>query len=338
MGFTNVDYNRNLKFDDDNPFKTHFDEAREAAKNRAEEAYDKRKADYIEDFFQNLRKQFMPPKHTPILKDGRLNKGFYKIMSYDPETIFRKAKQGARKAGLASNAIKEGDILNERLTGLKNEAVKRHYMLLNNVRSEIGPTNLEKILLAEGPKFLKFYNTFTDPYTERPLHAGSWDNDLSKVTGVKKSWLDLDKKLGWSFNKDGQVTNIPGWWDGESAAYDVEMDEEGNPYVDTGQDWFGPVNTAWKNLFGGGGAYSDRVYLPQADKTGAKTLPAVEKTTGDILYEGLGGGALTPMGMQGTVPVVSSLIAKAMQRDEKKAEDIISDIKEKERKLQKGGQ
>ena len=282
MGFKNVDYNAHLRFDDDNPFKNAFEEAKAEAKASAEEAYDKKKEDFLDDFFINVRNQFNPPDGVQMVigegPNARLNKGFYKIMNLSPEAILSMAKKEAKKFGLSPRAIKRSDILNEELKGIKNESVKRHYMALNSYRISHGQNALNRLLKGEGEKFAQFYGMFTDPYTENTLHQGPYTTSgIHKETGFQEDWQKHYDALGYTFNKEGNLTNIPGFWDTglfgyeggimatmPEGGYTMKYDENNQPYV-----------TALNNRFAGpegvglGETYRDvdgegRFYLPTA--------------------------------------------------------------------------
>tara|TARA_R100000808_G_C2120941_1_gene132255 strand:+ start:78 stop:1013 length:936 start_codon:yes stop_codon:yes gene_type:complete len=280
MSFKNIDYNAHLRFDDDNPFKNAFDEARANAKARAEEAYDKKKEEFLDDFFTNLREQMNPPENVKMIigegSNARLNKGFYQLMNLTPEVILAAAKKEAVKYGLSSKAIKRSDILNQELTSLKNESVKRHYMALNAYRINNGQNQLNNLLKREGTKFAEFYSMFTDPYVETPLHQGDYTlAGVHKQTGFKKEWQSNYENLGYTFNDEGKLTNIPGFWDTNwlghampDGGYEIQYDEAGSPYVvGQGDNIFGR-DTFKKWTFGEVAKGEDgryRHYLPTPD-------------------------------------------------------------------------
>ena len=243
MGFKNVDYNAHLRFDDDNPFKNAFDEAKAEAKARAEEAYDKKKEDFLDDFFLKIRETMNPPEGVQMIigegGNARLNKGFYKIMNLTPEGMISMAKKEARKYGLASSAIKSKDIDNAELKSIKDQAVGRHYMALNQYRIANGQHALNRLLENEGDKFAQFYGMFTDPYTDNKISQGEYSlGGIHKQTGLRKEWHEDATERGWDFNAQGNVTNIPGFWDGQlglgpmpSSGYQVQYDEKGDPFI-----------------------------------------------------------------------------------------------------------
>jgi hypothetical protein len=249
-------YNQNLSFEDENPFQVKFDEARKRAKDLATEAYDKKKEDFLSEYFVNLRMTMMPPAGVsmvvtdPATGKKRLNKGFYKVMDMTPEKALQDARAAAQKAGLPASAIKMNDILNKTFNDLHTEAIKRQYEHIAQYRDQYGSGKTQELLKNEGTKFLSFYRKFTDPYVDPDGHGGlfksQYSSDIVKAINnakgsyssqddVNNAWLDRLKNDGFGIkNKDGvaYVTDIPWSWDGDNE-YEVKWDDNG-PYVERG--------------------------------------------------------------------------------------------------------
>ena len=59
-------YNQNIEFADENVFQKAFDEGRERQQNIIEEAYNKKKDEFIDDFYTNLRYKIEKIINSPL--------------------------------------------------------------------------------------------------------------------------------------------------------------------------------------------------------------------------------------------------------------------------------
>jgi len=241
-------YNQNLQFRDENPFQKAFNESREEAKNLAEEAYTKKKGEFINKFYEDLRYKIMMPEGTDITVPDdehggvRLNKGFYDIANTSPEQILRMAKREARKAGLNPASLSRNEILSDELKSLYNEAAKRQFKELAVFRDMYGEEATMDVLRKEGHNFLQFYHKFYDPWMESPLETLNVpENMMAQKRGGQDvrardtaAWYKKHKANGWSFNSKGQVTGIPGAFD-PSEPVDVQWDDNGDAYIPRGK-------------------------------------------------------------------------------------------------------
>tara|TARA_R100001530_G_scaffold102928_1_gene71604 strand:+ start:2035 stop:3015 length:981 start_codon:yes stop_codon:yes gene_type:complete len=292
-------YNQRLEFPDENPFAKRFKIAAEESRNRAEEAYDKKKGEFLEDFFTNMRMTMMPPEginmvvNDPKTGKKRLNKGFYKLYDMTPESVLADAKAKAKEAGLPATAIKMNDILNKQFNDLHTEAVKRQYEKLAVYKDQYGGQNLQELLKGEGTKFLSFYRKFSDPYADAEgggLFKSEFSSDIARAvnnakgefTGqpeVNNEWVKHLKSQGYGItSKDTgnglvpYITDIPWEWDGDNE-YEVKWDQHG-AYVEAGYLGFGP------------GKRGKKRYLPNPDAQKAHA----------ILNQGTYAPPLSPMG------------------------------------------
>jgi hypothetical protein len=256
-------YNQNLEFPDENSFKKAFEEGRERAKNLAEEAYTKKKSEFLEKFHEDMRyKIMMPPGTNVVMTDPgtgkkRLNKGFYDIATVETEQLLRMAKREAKKMGLSTHHIKEQDIMTPRMNNLFKEAAKRQFEGLAMYKDRNGEAALMDLLQDEGHEFLQFYRRYQDPWAENPsLQEYTHEDFANDVRGRQtRAWYDKKEALGWTFNAKGKVTGMPGaldpkdpltvYWDKEKERHYVNTAWSGNL-----MKGFFDVDT-W-NVFGGG--------------------------------------------------------------------------------------
>jgi len=256
--FTNVDYNRGYlnMIKDSNPFQENFDRAKEQAINKATQAYDTKKADFLENFFTDLRGHMMPPEGAQMVSDGKngpqLNQGFYKLLDITPEKMLAKAKQEAKKAGLSASAIKEGDILNDRLNNLRNEASKRQWEGLARYQDTEGRAKLAQVINREDAtsdgKWHTFYRNFADPWANKP---GSVPHAIS----TNQSWNKLKEINGFKMNTAGNgITDIP--WEADFGDdTQIKYGEDGRRFVETWQ----PFDNLMENIGGLVGVGTDNI-------------------------------------------------------------------------------
>ena len=245
--FTNVDYNRNYlnAIMDNNPFQDNFNKAKEEAINKATEAYDKKKEDFLEDFFTDLRGHMMPPEGVNMVTEGpngpELNQGFYKLLEITPEKMLAKAKAQASKYGLSAKAIKESDILNSRLNNLRNEASTRQWEGLAAYQDKEGRAALAQVVNREDAtsdgKWHTFYRNCANPWANKP---GSVTQSMSN----NQSWNKLREINGFKVNAEGTgITDIP-WSIDIFGDTKIEFDEEGRRFV---EQW-APLTNLIENL------------------------------------------------------------------------------------------
>jgi hypothetical protein len=240
-------YNQNLEFPDENVFQKSFEEGLAKQKNLVAEAHAKKKEEFLDKFYDDMRFKIMQPKDAQVImtdEDGnkRINKGFYDISKIDPEDLIREAKKQAREAGLPSSMIKGSDITTERMDGLFNEAATRQLKNLAAYRDQYGEDALIEVLKNEskaGTDWHRFYQQYYDPWAQMPEMGSMKPEDWSTAPKKRnhrgqmtKAWQERAASNGWAFDENGRVTEIPGQID-PSSPVDVRWDNHGRPYVDT---------------------------------------------------------------------------------------------------------
>jgi len=274
--FTNVDYNKDLYFPDQNPFATTLERKLKENKNWAIDAYKKKVSSYVSESMYNARKSMKGPEYGElILNKGTdaemLNPDFYNLMKIDPESILESARAGAKDYGLNPASIKPEMIMTDELSNMKNAAVRQHYDELARYQDEFGDRALQKLLDKEGPKFTSFYRKYTDPYINegRALYLPPGADRQLRL--ARRHGMEVPVAAGQRFKEvKGQLMSASpkhatvGYIPGRGWGYhDMEVlkDDEGRFYT----EGFNPLTALLSNLFGSGNVDVTRNYYADED-------------------------------------------------------------------------
>ena len=286
--FTNVDYNKNLIYNDGNPFQDAFKEKYEESKTIVETAYKKKVEHAVSEGMYDVRNDLKGPGYEElILNKGTdaemLNPKFYDLMNVDPESIMKSVRDKARKRGVNPQSIRPEDVMTDELNLMRKDAVRQHYDELARYADENGNAKLQKLLDKEGPKFSTFYRKFSDPYINEARGAlwintgpGAEQGATQRALARKHPHLAASIADGVTFKEDangnlyqtsGFLQNLnqlgtkinPGAFQGSTGSgSQVMKDADGRSYIETGNNPFGALMS---NIFGSGNMDMNRQYL-----------------------------------------------------------------------------
>ena len=264
-------YHQGLDYPDENPFRKAYRESAERSKNLAEEAFDKKKSKFLDDFWIRLNEEFMPdPNASPIVLNAatgerELDKKYLDFDKLTPMQIFRRAQEEARAEGLPAHAIKLSDIKNQTLANLHTESVTERYKQLDEWRRN-NSTDALNAILEDTEGWDSYYARNTDPYAAEPLYGGGKYKVSNKdrpryYNKMDKKYIDAVNKgkSGWKLDAKGRVVDIPWLIDyGEPTA--VKWDEKG-AYVE-GSPWGSGISDALIHENWDSTGLGSKIYLP----------------------------------------------------------------------------
>jgi len=285
--FTNVDYNKNLIYDDSNPFAETWKEKHEEGKNLAIQAYEKKVDSTVQESMYDMRKQLMGPRYEElILNRGTdaemLNPKFYDLMNASPESILEDVRANAGKYGINPKSIKPGMVMTDELKQMRESAVRQHYDELARYADENGNAKLQKLLDREGDKFATFYRKFTDPYISESrgalwVNTGPGAEAGAQQRSLAKKYPHLAEAIasGTKFEEhDGKIYQTTGFVNNlnylknqvgintvpykEGVGSQVFTDSDGRRYIKTGSN---PLGALFSNVFGSGNVDMKRQYI-----------------------------------------------------------------------------
>jgi len=169
MAFTNVDYNKGYH-PDSNPFEEAMENSLEKVKNFTAEALSKKKAAFMAKLSDYFEQNMLPPEGASAMIEDpdtgtlKLDPGFYKILEYTPEEMWKETQRLAQMEGFGPNTITKNEVY-ENFDSLRNYVAQRQYKMLAQLQDEHGTRALETILGQEGGKFNTFSREFQDPYS-----------------------------------------------------------------------------------------------------------------------------------------------------------------------------
>ena len=241
--FTNVDYNK-VQYQDENPFWASYKESAKEARELAKAAYEKKRNEFIEDYFENLAGRVLPPKEGKAIVNGKVNPAFYNFTNYsDPYKVLQHMKKMAPKYGLSPSSVRVSDV-EGRLDPLIQSAKKRSYGKIRDQRDEIGDNRLQNIL-QQDRKFMSTYRKYEDPLYQS-----------DRLTFIKESPALKNKINGWEINEErGVVSKAPNWLYGAWGLSGNPIETDTETGIRYAEDWMGikhyidaPVMSAWGGL------------------------------------------------------------------------------------------
>jgi hypothetical protein len=235
MAFTNVDYNKGYH-PDSNPFEEAMESSLEKVKNFTAEALAKKKSAFMAKLSDYFEQNMLPPEGAEaIISDPdtgtlSLDPGFYKILEYTPEAMWKETQRLAQMEGFGPNTITKNEIY-ENFDSLRNYVAQRQYKMLAELQDKHGTRALETILAQEGGKFNTFSREFQDPYS---------------LPAITRAQAKLDQKRDKDYREQLGLSGV------SSAGEGIEylLGGWGDPNARTGPDAIKNIGRVINPLYG----------------------------------------------------------------------------------------